>query len=410
MASFSTKSNVVVIGGGIFGCSIAYHFTRNHPGKKIIVIERNDICSAATSRAAALLTIVRAKTPLIPLTLATFQAIREMEEQLGESLHLRKVGMMHVAASDKAVDDLGQLMQIALQFGQPAEYLSANEARRFCPWLNTKDVQRIGFMCNESFCDPYLLGTFYARCAKQQGAEFIRDCSVTSLLMENGLVQGVQTTLGAVVADVVIDAAGAWAPVLAAQAGTGIPMAPVRSQYWITEKANIFPESMPMVLLPDAQAYTRPEGGALLFGLREKQSKYAAPNQLPDNISDFVFSEDNGMNDLLENGDRLAAFFPGFHEMGIKHYIAGFSGYTPDGQPVLGKVPQAPHFLLASGCCGAGIALSGGVGLALAELAAGNEPGFDLSAFDVSRFGQIDPFSADWLEKCARARSIKLSG
>src|SRR5690606_20885676 len=121
-----------------------------------------------------------------------------------------------------------------------------------------------------------------------------------------------------------------------------------------------------MVLLSDADDYARPVGGALSYGVREKKSLYAAPDKITNNISQFVFSEDKGMNDLAENAERLARFFPAFYETGIKYYVAGFSGYTPDGQLVMGKVPGVENFLLASGCCGAGIAVSGGVGLALA--------------------------------------------
>lgn len=401
---------MAVIGGGMFGCAIAYYYTRNNPGKKIIVIERNEICNAATSRAAALMTVVRSKQAYIPLALETYRAVAQMEKQLGESLNLRRAGMMHVAASDGTVKELEQLMDIARKFDQPYGYLSNNEAQQMCPWLKTDEALRIGFVPGEAYCDPYLLGTFYARCAKQQGAEIIQGCAVTEVLYEGGAVQGVKTSLGTVEADVVINAAGAWAPIWARAALTVIPMAPVRSQYWITEKADIFPANGPMVLLPDARAYARPEGGALLFGVRERRSLYASPDKIPADISEFVFSEDKGMNDLAENAGLLSGFFPAFYETGIKYYVAGFSGYTPDGDLVMGKVPGVDNFLLASGCCGAGIAVSGGVGLALAELAAGKEPVFDLSAFNAARFGKIDPFSAEWLEKCAMARFVKRSG
>ena len=400
----------MVIGGGIFGCAIAYYYTRNHPGKKIIVLERKEICNAATSRAAALMTIVRAKQAYIPLAQETYQAVIQMEKQLGESLGIKKAGMMHVAASDTTAKELEQLMDIARQFHQPYDYLSCEEAQRMCPWLKANEALRIGFLPAEAYCDPYLLGTFFARCAKQQGAEIMQGCAVTEMIYNGGAVQGVKTSLGTIEADVVIDAAGAWAPIWAMHTGTGIPMAPVRSQYWITDKADIFPANGPMVLLPDAQAYARPEGGALLFGVREQRSLYASPDKIPDDISHFVFSEDKGMHDLAENAERLARFFPAFYETGIKYYVAGFSGYTPDGQLVMGKVPGVDNFLLASGCCGAGIAVSGGVGLAIAELAAGNEPAFNLSDFNVARFGKVDPFSTSWLEKCAMARSVKRSG
>ncbi len=409
MAS-SEKADVVVIGGGIFGCAIAYYYTRNNPGKKIVVLERNELCNSATSRAAALMTIIRSKRSYIPLSLETYRVVGDMEKQLGESLDMKTVGMMHVAASDAKVKDLETLMAIAGEFKQPAHYISNEEAHSMSPWLKTDEAIKIGFVPREAYCDPYLLGTFFAHCAKIQGADIRQGVEVTSLLMDGGTATGVTTGEGNIYAGKVIIATGAWAPIFAAQAGVGLPMAPVRSQYWITEKSALFPVKSPMVLLPDAQAYARPEGGNLLFGIREANSLCASPKEIPNDISGFTFSKDKGMSDLEEVGDKLARFFPAFYDIGISYYIAGFSGYTPDGNLSMGTVPEVNNLLLATGCVGAGISVSGGVGLAFAEMAADKPNPFDFSDFNINRFGKIDPFSRGWLNKCADARSKKVSG
>jgi 4-methylaminobutanoate oxidase (formaldehyde-forming) len=317
---------------------------------------------------------------------------------------------MHVAASDARVRDLDALMGIAAEFNQPANYITNAEAQRMSPWLNTSEAQKIGFMPNEAYCDPYLLGTFFARCAQMQGAELRQGVEVQQLIMDNNTATGVVTTTGNIYADKVIIAAGAWAPIFAAQAGIGLPMAPVRSQFWITEKADIFPKQSPMVLLPDAQAYARPEGGSLLFGVRENRSFSISPRNIPKDISHFTFSPDKGISDLIEVGDRLARFFPGFYDIGIHHYVAGFSGYTPDGNLSMGTVPGVNNLLMATGCVGAGISVSGGVGYAFAEMAADKPNPYDFSDFDIQRFGTIDPFSNEWLMRCAEARSKKVSG
>lgn len=127
-------------------------------------------------------------------------------------------------------------------------------------------------------------------------------------------------------------------------------------------------------------------------------------------MNDFSFSPDKGMQDLSEVIDKLARFFPKVYDIGMKYYVAGFSGYTPDNNLSMGVAPGVNNLLLATGCVGAGIAVSGGVGLAFAELAAGKPNPFDFSAFDLMRFGEVDPFSTEWLERCARARSTKVSG
>lgn len=404
------KTNVVIIGGGIFGCAIAYYYTKNNPGKKIVVLERNELCNAATSRAAALMTIIRSKRSYIPLSLETYKAVEEMEKQLGESLDMKTVGMMHVAASDAKVIDLENLMKIANEFEQPARYISNEEAHRMSPWLKTDEAIKIGFVPMEAYCDPYLLGTFFARCAKMQEADIRQGVEVKEVIMDGNTAVGVSTVSGNIYADKVIIAAGAWAPIFAEQAGIGLPMAPVRSQYWITEKAAIFPVNSPMVLLPDAQAYARPEGGSLLFGIRELNSFSASPKNIPSDISHFPFSPDRGITDLSEVIDKLGRFFPAVYDIGLKYYIAGFSGYTPDGNLSMGVVAGVDNLLLATGCVGAGISISGGVGLAFAEMAAGRRNPYDFSDFDIQRFGKIDSFSNEWLSKCAMARSKKVSG
>ena len=404
------KADVVIVGGGIFGCSIAYYYTRNNPGKKVVVLERNELCQAATSRAAALVTRIRTKKHFVPLSLETYRVIPEMEKLLGESLDMKYVGVMHVAASETSEASLKDLLAIAAEFGQPAEYISHKKAQQLSPWLRVDEARKIAFLPGEAYCDPYLLGTFFSRAAKLQGAEFRLGVEVRKLMMENDTVTGVKTASGAIRSDMVVIAAGAWSPVLAAQAGIGLPMAPVRSQYWITEKKDIFPVNSPIVLLPEAQAYARPEGGSLLFGIREKKSFSASPKNIPADLSDYVFSPDKGMADLMEVIGNLARFFPSVYDVGIKYYMAGFSGYTPDNNLTMGIPASVQHLLIATGCVGAGISVSGGVGLAFAELAAGRPNPFDFSHFDLDRFGPVDPFSSAWLDKCAMARSTKVSG
>ncbi|MBS1917674.1 MAG: FAD-binding oxidoreductase [Bacteroidetes bacterium] len=409
MHQSTEKADVVIIGGGLFGCAIAYYYTKHNPGKKIVVLERNEICNSATSRAAALVTRIRSKKYFIPLSLETYRVINDMETQLGESMDVKRVGVMHVAASENSVTALNELMKIAEEFHEPAGYISNESAQQKAPWLKTDEIITSAFMPEEAYCDPYLLGTFFARCAKMQGADIRQSIEANELILDVDTVVGVSTNSGKIFADAVVIAAGAWSPIFAAQAGIGLPMAPVRSQYWITERNDLFKNSC-IVILPDAQAYARPEGGALLFGIREKNSLAVSPKKIPSDISHFIFSEDKGMHDLSEVVDSLARFFPLVYEIGLKYYVAGFSGYTPDNNLTMGIAPGVKNLFCATGDVGAGISVAGGVGLAFAEMIAGKPNPFDFSFFDITRFGNIDPFSEEWINKCALARSQKKSG
>ncbi len=205
-----------------------------------------------------------------------------------------------------------------------------------------------------------------------------------------------------------IDAAGPWAGLVALETGWHLPMAPVRSHYWITSKSPEFNKPQPYVILPDANAYARTEMGGLLFGLRDRICLSHNPRLLPSDLSELRYNQDpEGWNVLEEQGSELARFFPGLETTRIAHYIAGPSTYTPDGHFVLGLVPDIEGFLVATGCCGSGIGASGGVGSAIAELAIEGKTGFDLEGFRTDRFGRIDSFSSEWMQRCASARSNK---
>ncbi|MBL4614650.1 MAG: FAD-binding oxidoreductase, partial [Magnetovibrio sp.] len=206
-------------------------------------------------------------------------------------------------------------------------------------------------------------------------------------------------------------ASGPWINNLLAPHDSGVPMAPVCSHYWITANHEAYPANCPVTILPDANAYARPEVGSLLFGLRDKESKWANPKDLPDNLQGFAFDEDHdGWAALEEAVEPFMERCPSLAEVEIHHYISGPSGYTPDGKYALGAAPNLDGAFVVSGCCGAGVSISGGAGSAIAQLVMGHEPQIDLSAFAPNRFGAFDPFDEDFLASCARSRSQKKAG
>jgi 4-methylaminobutanoate oxidase (formaldehyde-forming) len=224
-------------------------------------------------------------------------------------------------------------------------------------------------------------------------------------------VTGVKTTKGDFSASLVIDSAGVWAGMLAYELGIGFPMAPVRSHYWITVEYPLFSPLQPFVILPDARAYARPESHRLLFGFRETQSVAVSPRDLPKKMNGYVFTQDpHGWESFLDGVPEFSKFFPLIEEIKISTYIKGLSNYTPDGNFVLGALPSLDGFLAATGCAGAGIAMSGGIGRLVAELATGRTPFVDAAPHRIDRFGSIDPCDPAWLQRCADARSAKITG
>jgi 4-methylaminobutanoate oxidase (formaldehyde-forming) len=401
------KTDVVVVGAGALGASVAWHARRE--GLSVVLVDRGDLGAGATSRAAALLTRARSGPALMPLVARTYEAVAELERELGEPLGLNRTGTLYAAASRARVEALKDLAHLASAAGVAVEWVGPSRAKALAPWLEVDALEACAFMPEDGFLDPHLLASAYARAAARDGAVVRSRVEVTGLVVDQGAVAGVATGAGRVEARVVVLAAGAWSGALAFRHGVSLAMAPVRSQYWITERSPLFPREQPIAVLPDANVYARPELGALLFGRRERCSYSVDARDLgPEGV--IPLSDPGGWDALIEGGPAFAKLCPVLNDVGIAHHIAGFSTYTPDGMPLIGPVPELGGLLVATGCCGAGIAASGGAGLAVAALAAGRPPRLDLSAFDPGRFGFVDPFALAFRARCERARSSKTAG
>ena len=407
MKSSLGNPDFLIIGGGIFGCSIAWNLARRSSGS-VLLLERRELATATTPRAAGLIRSLNLKKGQTPLKTLTIEAISLLGEELEETLQWHKVGGLLVAKSEANIMHLETLERHAIEHRQKFQWIDRTDAEEMVPWLDGVSAGKFALLPDDGFIDPYLFTQFYAMAARKHGALLKTGIEVTALQNSGNRITGVQTPQGIISAGCVIDAAGPWAGLVALEAGWHLPMAPVRSHYWITSKAPEFKQPQPYVILPDANAYARTEMGGLLFGLRDRVSLNHDPRQLPEDLSELRFDQDpEGWNVLEEQGSELARFFPGMGTTQIAHYVAGPSAYTPDGQFVLGSVPDVEGFYVASGCCGSGIGASGGVGRAIADLAMEGETGFDLEGFRTDRFGRIDAFSPEWRNRCANARSKK---
>lgn len=404
------RFDLVIIGGGILGISTAYHAVRMG-AVSVLVLERNQIASQATPRAAALLTQIRYKLSQLHMVQRTFAAIEELRAELKDDFGLRRTGSLHVASTPATEAPLKIHAEEARRAGVEITWVDATEAQRLTPWLDASGATAIALTPGDMIADPHLFTNAYATAARARGAVVRVNAAVTSLVRSGSEVLGVKTGTGEIHAGAVIDAAGAWAGLIAREAGVSLPMAPVWSHYWVTAPDAGFPSNMAYAILPDARAYVRPEVGGAIIGLRERQSLSLDPRTLPSDVDGLVRSSDEEADAmLLEGVGPLRAYFPGLDALHFVRFMAGLSAYTPDGEFALGPVPGAARFFAAAGCCGSGIACSGGIGLAAAEAALGRTPSFDLAPFRPNRFGAIDPFAPAFRERCAASRSGKLSG
>ncbi|WP_417597559.1 NAD(P)/FAD-dependent oxidoreductase [Oceanospirillum sp.] len=422
------KRHILIIGGGILGCSAAFALSqRAHC--KVTLLEANTLAAATTSSAAALLTRARHKPVISDLVRETFAAMAQLNTLLDQPLPYKKVGSLHIACSSESSDQLDAMAMLAAEQQLPVHDLSMAEVRQKSPWLSLPGGARALFMPEDGFIDPYQLAMAYrqgaAACARQSGAELsiLQNTRVEKIAFEPAsahpaCVTGVKLADGQLIdADTVIDAAGPWSTLLANEVGVDLAMAPVRSHYWITGKLSSVPPDSPMVILPDARAYARPEVGHLLFGLRDYQPVYTSPEQLPNELSGFCFGHDPEGWQSLEDGYKdLAGFFPEIDRVPVEHYISGISSYTPDGSPLAGFLTDdkgkriMEGFIALTGCSGGGIGMSGGLGRLAAELALDKPLFTDLKPLALNRFGSVDPLSDDFQRRCALARMAKRSG
>lgn len=403
--------DILIIGGGIFGAAIAWYLARQGQGHRVAILERGHPAGGATSRAAALVTQVRDDPLLIEMARETFDAMARLEAE-GEHLGRHAVGALHVA-SKAGVPALLRRAEDAAALGIRSRELDHAGAQARAPWLNPQAYDCAVLFPDDCYVDPYQLASAYLRGAVRHGARVMLNADVCQVLAADGHACGVELRDGQRLdARIVINAAGAWANLLSVELGLPLPMAPVRSQYWITEAAPIFPRDGAIVFMPEIRAYARPEVGALLFGIREREPAVADARELPADLSGFVFdpADPEGWNNLAEGAETLEAFFPAVTALGIAHYVTGPSNYTHDGQLILGQSSVIDGLFVATGCNGSGITFSGGVGRLMAELVLKQAPFISPSNFEPARHGVFDPFEPAFRAACAATRAGKSSG
>lgn len=407
----SNRADVIIIGGGLLGCATAYELAKRGV-KNITLYERNDIASQASARAACLLTRARTKPDIMKMVQQTYDCIHEIEELTGESLELQQCGSITIASSEASLNGLIQLRQAADSFGIPCETVSPDQIKGYLPWIETSAITEGLYMPTDGYIDSAILCCGYAKAARELGVTTRSRCGVKHILCEESKVSGVELEDGTrVLAPIVVNAAGAWANLLSYPLGVGLPLTPVRSHFWITEvNEELFPAKEPFAVIPDARAFTRPDVGALIVGIREPECVSFDPKEMLSTIEDVDFERGDKWRVLSQCASDFEPFFKEIKETRIAHYVAGPSCYVPDAMFVIGGSKQIQGLFTIAGCCGAGVAAGGGMARLVSEQILGLDTFVDPSAFAPERLGEIDPFDPAFQRKCAEARSNKKGG
>jgi sarcosine dehydrogenase len=381
MASLSDHE-IIVIGGGIVGCSIAYWLTKM--GKTdVAVLEKSGVTHGSTWHAAGNIGLLRTSANLSRIARMSVELYGRLEEETGLNPEWRPVGCLRIAGSEARMMELRAQLTAARTFGLDVELVGPDEACELYPLMSPEGVVGGIFCPSEGYAEPASLTQAIARGARMGGAVIHEGVRVTGLTTRDGRITEVVTDQGSVRAEVVVNAGGNWAGEIAALAGLNVPTCALENQYIITEPYADMPKDLPVLRDNDSFLYARPEVGGLLVGAVDSVNPPFGRDGIP---------PDFGRELLPENWDRwsesvepLVRRLPFLNEVGIRSLINGPLPTTPDVEPILGFAPGIENFFLACGVT-AGIGQGGGLGRVVAEWLVEGRPSLDLWRFDMHRF------------------------
>ncbi|HEY4344439.1 MAG TPA: FAD-dependent oxidoreductase [Parvibaculum sp.] len=402
MTSVPSHARAVIIGGGIIGCSTAYHLAKLG-WKEVVLLERAKLTSGSTFHAAGLVGQLRNSANITQLLGHSVSLYAELEKETGLSTGWRRTGGLRLACSEARMIELKRQVTTARSFGLEMHVLSPKEAQDLWPVMSLEGVVGAVFLPSDGQANPSDVTQALARGARMHGAKIIEDCPVTSIDRDANGITGVTTPFGKIGCETVILCAGQWTREVAAQVGVNVPLVSVEHQYLITEPIKGVTRDLPTMRDPDNLIYFREEVGGLTMGGYEPNPKPWAVNGIPEGFHFTLLNND--VEHFEQIMERAIMRVPAFETVGIKDFINGPESFTPDGNFILGEAPECPRLFIGAGFNAFGIASAGGAGKALAEWAAAGEQPYDLWPVDIRRFGRPHR-DVDWV----RARTLELYG
>jgi len=392
-------ARIVIIGGGAIGTSVAYHLARAGE-KDVLLLEKSLLTDGCTWHAAGLVGQLRGKRNLTRLMQNSVAVFDRLEKETGAAIDWKKVGSLRLAASPDRWSEIRRSMSQAKSFGVECEAMSAEEAKRRFPYIDTDGVEGAAFMPGDGYVDPYALTHAYAKAARAGGVHIEENITVEDILVDGRRAVGVVTDKGNIGCEILVNCAGLWAKRVGEMAGVPLAAGVVEHQYFLTEKALDLDGSLTTLRDPDKNFYLKPDTGAFAIGGWEDGTKGCWRGKPPLDFGRELFPANMDRLELfaLPAAERL----PVLNEIGIQSIINGPIPVSADGEPIMGLAPELDNFFVACGFT-AGIAASGGAGEAMANWIIHGDPGMDLWAFDVRRFGTVQAQSRYLEERAIEA-------
>ncbi|HEY6632965.1 MAG TPA: FAD-dependent oxidoreductase, partial [Rhizobiaceae bacterium] len=387
MASLPSKARAVIIGGGVSGCSVAYHLTKLG-WTDVVLLERKQLTCGTTWHAAGLIGQLRGSQNMTRLAKYSADLYVKLESETGVATGMRQVGSITVALTEERRHEIYRQATVARAFDVDVREISPTEVKQIYPHLNTDGVVGAVHLPLDGQCDPANIAMALAKGARQRGASIAEGVKVTAVHQKNGRVTGVSWAQGqeqgTIESDIVINCAGMWARDLGAMSGVNIPLHACEHFYLVTEPIPGLTR-LPVLRVPDECAYYKEDAGKMMLGAFEPVAKPWPPageriredfcfDQLPEDMDHFEPILEMGVNRM-----------PMLGTAGIHTFFNGPESFTPDDRYYLGEAPELSGYWMATGYNSIGIVSSGGAGMALAQWINDGEAPFDLWEVDIRR-------------------------
>ena len=378
------RAQTVIIGGGIVGCSIAYHLAKLGE-RDVLILEKGELTSGSTWHAAGLVGQLRSSRNVTRMLTHSVELYSSLEAETGQSTGWKQVGGLRLACSEERMQELRKGATTARSFGLEMELLSPKEALDLFPVMSADDVVGAAFLPTDGYADPSSITRALAKGARDAGVRIERGVRVIDFVTKGRRLTKVVTDQGDIEAQTVVLAAGIWSRELGKLAGVNVPLIPVQHQYIVTEKIPDLPRNLPTVRDPDNLVYYKEESGALAMGGYEHDPIAWSVDGVPREFGQELLEPDF---DHFEQLSTLAMKrTPLLEKVGVRELINGPEAFTPDGHFVMGQAPERDNVFVAAGFNAHGIAAGGGAGRMVAEWIVEGRPSLDLWSLDIRRFG-----------------------
>ncbi|HRI68531.1 MAG TPA: FAD-dependent oxidoreductase [Polyangium sp.] len=377
------RARVVVIGGGVIGCSVAYHLA--HMGcKDVVLLERDRITSGTTWHAAGLMvTFGSTSETSTEMRKYTRDLYSRLEAETGQATGFKPVGFIELAKDPDRLEEYRRVSAFNRHCGVNVHEISAREVKELFPLAHVDDILAGFYVKEDGRADPVDVTMALAKGARLKGAKVIEEISVLEVLTQRGAVKGVRTAHGDIECEFVVNCAGMWARQLGARNGVNIPLQAAEHYYLITEKIPEIRASWPVIEDPGSYGYYREEGGGLMIGLFEAVCAPWNVGGIPDDFSFGTISPDwDRMGPYVETAMRRV---PISLQTGVKKFFCGPESFTPDLQPIVGEAPEIKNYFVAAGLNSIGILTGGGLGRVLAHWILTGRADVDITGFNIDR-------------------------